>query len=259
MYLQNVKPDGPIAWIFAQAVDRILRWSENETWVQDEIGRMSGFKIRNFQHMMWDQMSFGDSLMSAAKNLNRPMFFNAFMFQEPRSDVPKLPFDQAYAAWRISYGNWTSRIISKHVDVPSLPEALKQMAQAEDGSEKGLTVPAVELGWVFTRGLWPAELGGPPFPPARGEFSKSWQGMLVNVTSHPLWPDPEDPSCFPQDANSPEVLPEHCRWKGNETAGFLPKWLQSQYTGRLPSQNYTCRGVQADEPTQVFGHLLFLS
>ena len=259
MYVQDVKPSGPVAWIFAEAVDRILRWAENETWVHHSIGAGGGFLIKNFQHMMWDQMSFGDSLMSAAISLNRPMFFNAFMFQEPRSGGETIPFDKAHMAWRMSYSNWTSRIINRDVEIPSLPDPLRRMAESELGAGSSITVPAVDLGWVFSRGVWPQELGGPAFPPGRGVFSKGWRDLLMNVTSHPLWPDPEDLSCFPQDPNTPDVLPKRCQWQGKETVGFLPKWCQSQYTGRLPTQSYTCQGNETAEPTQVFGHLLFLS
>ena len=255
MYAQNVAPDGPVAWIFAEAVDRILRWAENDSWVKEEIGLSGGFMIRNFQHMMWDQMSFGDALMSSATG-KRPMFFNSLMFQQPRrSDQEALPFDKAVALWHKSYGNWTSKGVTHETEIQNPPGFLKRLYRQEHSADRMVSLTTIDLGRVFTKGVWPQELGGCAFPSQRGDFSRAWQELLTKVTPHPLWPDPDDPSCFPQDPNVGEI-PEKCKWQGKEVAGFLPNWLQSQYTSRPSYQQYMCS--EDAEPTQVFGHILYL-
>lgn len=254
MYVQNVSSDGPVAWIFAEAVDRILRWAENETWVREGIGSSRGFTIHNYQHMSWDQMSFGDVLMSTA-TARRPMFFSSWMFQEPRtSGQEALPFDKMVAGWRDSYHNWTSQGIPKELLINDPPDFIKRMATLELGIDRSAEISTVELGRVFTKGLWPQGLGGHAFPPQRGDYSRAWQDLLAKVSSHPLWPDPDDPSCYPSESQG---IPVRCQWRGNELAGFLPSWLQSQYTSRLAGQQYSCSAES--EPTQVFGHLLYLS
>ncbi|GAX73095.1 hypothetical protein CEUSTIGMA_g548.t1 [Chlamydomonas eustigma] len=166
MYVQNVAPDGPVAWIFAESVDRTLRWGEDHEYIM----KKSNPKITNFQHAMWDQPNFGDALLSAI--LGRPVFMNSWFFHEK---------------WAAHH----SHIINNNKTYRAMPSS-KHIQDVSRSKE--FSFDSIDLYHPFTGGVWPEELSGQPFPTQRGNFSEALQQDL-RADGGPMWPDPEDPAC----------------------------------------------------------------
>eukprot|EP00798_Chlamydomonas_sp_ICE-L_P002345 gene2345-8647_t len=64
MYIQNIAPDGPVAWVFAETVDRQLRWAENPDFIQAKVYP----KLYNFQV----SLSFNHTWMHMHQTLVKP-------------------------------------------------------------------------------------------------------------------------------------------------------------------------------------------
>ncbi|GIL47704.1 hypothetical protein Vafri_4468, partial [Volvox africanus] len=68
-----------------------------------------------------------------------------------------------------------------------------------------------------SRGEWPVELGGPMYPPTRGDTSQRWMQILQD-DGGPMWPDPEDPT----QADAAAAI--------TETFAYLPTYLAETWS-----------------------------
>ncbi|KAG1665878.1 hypothetical protein FOA52_005367 [Chlamydomonas sp. UWO 241] len=180
MYAHNVAPDGPVAWIFAESADRMLRWSESPKLIENREWPV----LRNFQHLMWDQSNWIDAYVSA--QLGRPTFHAAWAFQGDNKD-----FNETWLA------DHHSRVMANRKEVKGVhTDASKAIARAEN-----YEIETFKLNRVLTGGKWPVEFGGVGYPAERREYSKAWLAQLRAVGS-PMWPEPDDPAC----ASEPDIV-----------------------------------------------------
>ncbi|KXZ47229.1 hypothetical protein GPECTOR_37g235 [Gonium pectorale] len=202
-YAQNARPDGPAAYLMAEVIDRLERWSESD----DALTR------RELPSCCWEQMTMSDALLSTV--IGRPVAYGCW--DKEHNETYRLAWEGAhkrlfgYKDDGRGLGVWDYM-----ADRPARWPA--SLAARAPGFDPALTSPvwmqAIQV--PNTQGVWPPELGGQLYPAKRGPRAQAWIDLLKS-DGPPLWPDPEDPHQAGAAANV------------TETFAFLPDWFSAAW------------------------------
>ncbi|GIL70068.1 hypothetical protein Vretimale_3345 [Volvox reticuliferus] len=202
VYIRNARPDGPAAYVLAEVVDRLERWAANPGY----------FSARGLNSYCWDQQMYSDTLLSALAG--RPLSYGCWYRHDPGL---KAEWDAAHI--QLFGGNPGGMLESHHYLTRA---ALQWPPELLTNSQDYPNRHSAET-WMGTmripnsRGDWPVELGGPLYPPTRGETSQCWMQTLQD-DGGPMWPDPEDPA----QAGAAAAI--------TETFAYLPIYLAESWS-----------------------------
>ncbi|KAG2500796.1 hypothetical protein HYH03_001558 [Edaphochlamys debaryana] len=202
VYARNVRPDGPVAYVLAEIVDRLERWGESCIFM-DVIKRPCG---------CWDQAVYSDTLLSAVAG--RPVSYLCWM---PPEEKEQVAWDDAHvkAMGRAEGGRLEVAAYANESRVEWPP----QLRHGPPGFEaRPFELWTATLRVPNTNGSWPQALGGEMFAPERGEVSRAFVELL-KADGVPLWPDPENAS-----------LADAAAAIGTETFVYLPLWLGESWS-----------------------------
>lgn len=204
LYVQGAKPNGPVAYMIAEIIDRQERWAENcvpdrpcQCWEQTVhsetvLSAISGRQLAFLCWMTGDEARLVDwrrahkEVLRTARNGNVGEDFD----RHPDIHVAD------YMSQRVTMP-WPAELKKEPYVEPFASEVEVQFAEA--------VVPN-------GRGPLEARLGGPLYAPKRGNWSTAWRELLKS-DGQPLYPDPDDPS---QAAAGAAI---------KETFGFMPIWF----------------------------------
>eukprot|EP00798_Chlamydomonas_sp_ICE-L_P027632 gene27632-7269_t len=232
MYVQNAAPDGPVTWIFADTIDRALRWSEDPDFLVSKTDPKVKKDV-GISHALWDQSILSDSMLSAA--IGRPLFANSFLIQEEGRNLPWFHLHSDLGKKKI--------VVSEHVP--------------ESGTKDVIRMDSFPLQWIplvvpSSGGEWPEKFGGRGLPAERGALSMAWMELLRNESGAPMWKDPD----VVKRADGADGGMTHQEMR-SEWVASLPSWFVTSWWTR----DKAMRGdwdFHTKPPPQVIGHMLWM-
>ncbi|KAG2424443.1 hypothetical protein HXX76_014496 [Chlamydomonas incerta] len=236
VYIQNAAPNGPIAWMLYDMVQKVVRWAEDPSGIFDLSPKA---KAANW---IWsdDQESMSDVLYSAITG--KPRFFilahNLNMHKDPEAFAKlgvangdelmknvKPPKDK----WNFKKYDLAGKPLAAVVcdDLPDLERCHREVATST-------RLMTAELHMPHSGGQWPGSLGGYPFNKTLGPITLAYRQSFKDL-GVPLPPDPEDPATEAAARATPKEMYGLVHVRPSVEGGEYPAgWLESTWyrTGR---------------------------
>ncbi|GFR42576.1 hypothetical protein Agub_g3503, partial [Astrephomene gubernaculifera] len=191
-YIQNAAPNGPVSWLLYEALHRVVRWTEDDSVLQNTSARYRekrGLRID-------DQGMLQECVYSAA--LGRPIYPSLlYMYGNEKEAYEKLGTTekQLYAdimtpVFEIWYH------LQNHTVQGELAKAVCEHymdARCNTTIEGAVIISSAILKAPHSGGSWPLKLGGYPFNRQIGPRTAAFRRAFADL-GVPLPPDPDDPA-----------------------------------------------------------------